>query len=89
MNSPWTRPLCPYPQTAIYNGSGSTTVATSFHCGGNLETTHVVCDDLRTVYKHENDPFLDFRAVGVDPDECSHERDGDREASVEDRGRDR
>jgi hypothetical protein len=77
-----TRPLCPYPQTAIYNGSGSTTVATSFHCGGNLETTHVVCDDLRTVYKHENDPFLDFRAVGVDPDECSHERNDDRDASV-------
>src|SRR5262245_2582299 len=31
-----TRPLCPYPQTAIYNGSGSPDSATNFHCGGDL-----------------------------------------------------
>jgi len=30
-----TRPHCPYPQTAIYNGSGSTGDAANFHCGGN------------------------------------------------------
>jgi tannase/feruloyl esterase len=28
-----TRPLCPYPQVAIYNGSGSTDDAASFRCG--------------------------------------------------------
>jgi len=28
-----TRPLCPYPQTAIYKGSGSTDDAASFTCG--------------------------------------------------------
>jgi feruloyl esterase len=28
-----TRPLCPYPQTAIYKGSGSTDDAASFSCG--------------------------------------------------------
>ena len=28
-----TRPLCPYPQTAIYKGSGSTDDAASFACG--------------------------------------------------------
>jgi len=28
-----TRPLCPYPQTAIYRGSGSTDEAASFSCG--------------------------------------------------------
>jgi feruloyl esterase len=27
-----TRPLCPYPQTAQYNGSGPTNVASSFVC---------------------------------------------------------
>jgi feruloyl esterase len=27
-----TRPLCPYPQTAVYNGSGSTNDAASFSC---------------------------------------------------------
>jgi feruloyl esterase len=28
-----TRPLCPYPQTAIYKGSGSTDDAANFTCG--------------------------------------------------------
>jgi hypothetical protein len=32
-----TRPLCPWPQTAIYNGTGSTDVASNFTCGGNLD----------------------------------------------------
>ena len=32
-----TRPLCPYPQTAVYNGSGAVTDAASWHCGGDLE----------------------------------------------------
>jgi feruloyl esterase len=27
-----TRPLCPYPQVAVYNGSGSTDAAASFSC---------------------------------------------------------
>lgn len=27
------RPVCPYPQGAIYNGSGETTDAANFHCG--------------------------------------------------------
>jgi len=27
-----TRPLCPYPQTAIYKGAGSTDDATNFSC---------------------------------------------------------
>jgi Tannase and feruloyl esterase len=32
-----TRPLCPYPQTAVYLGSGSVTAANNWTCGGNLE----------------------------------------------------
>jgi feruloyl esterase len=28
-----TRPLCPYPQVALYNGSGSTDDAANFACG--------------------------------------------------------
>ena len=28
-----TRPLCPYPQTAIYKGTGSTDDAANFSCG--------------------------------------------------------
>jgi hypothetical protein len=60
-----TRPLCPFPQTAIYNGSGSTDVAANFHCGGNLETTDVVCDELRTRYKNETGGSLDTNDIGV------------------------
>jgi hypothetical protein len=32
-----TRPVCPYPQTALYNGNGDVNDARSFVCGGNLE----------------------------------------------------
>ncbi len=56
-----TRPICPFPTTAIYNGApADPEVATSFHCGGNLETQDVICIDLRTLYKHENGGELDI-----------------------------
>jgi Tannase and feruloyl esterase len=64
-----TRPLCPYPQTAIYHG-GSIDDASSFSCGGNLETTPIICDNLRTLYKHENGVVLDYESVGVRPGQC-------------------
>ena len=66
-----TRPLCPYPTTAIYNGSGSTDVATNFHCGGNLETFSTVCNDVLIKYKHENSSAqLDFTGTGVNRNIC-------------------
>jgi len=71
LNLAGTRPLCPYPQTAIYNGSGPTNVATNFHCGGNLETPAVVCADVLTKYKQEANGHLDFRGTGVHRNECS------------------
>jgi hypothetical protein len=71
-----TRPLCPYPQTAIYNGSGSTDDAASFDCGGNLEKRRVVCADVLTKYKHEVQGRLDFEGSGLDRDDCSRMRDG-------------
>lgn len=71
------RPLCPYPQTAIYNGSGSTDDAASFHCGGNLETREVVCADVLTQYKHEVHSRPDFDGSGVDRRRC--ERHGQRD----------
>jgi hypothetical protein len=74
-----TRPICPYPQTAIYNGSGSTDVASNFHCGGNLETPRVVCNDLRTPYS-ENGPVLDDQSEGVNRGQCEqHEADRDHD----------
>jgi Tannase and feruloyl esterase len=68
-----TRPLCPYPQTAIYNGSGSTDDASNFHCGGNLEERRLVCADVLAKYKHEAKGRLDFKGTGVDRQECRRE----------------
>jgi hypothetical protein len=65
-----TRPLCPYPQTAIYNGSGSTDDAANFTCGGNLETREVVCDSALVKYKHEVKGRLDYLAGGTTLAEC-------------------
>jgi len=71
-----TRPMCPYPQKAIYNGSGSTDDASNFHCGGNLETTRTVCNDVLVKYKHEVNGDLDFSGSGVNRFEC-HKVDHD------------
>ncbi|HWJ34182.1 MAG TPA: tannase/feruloyl esterase family alpha/beta hydrolase [Steroidobacteraceae bacterium] len=68
-----TRPLCPFPQKAIYKGTGSSDVASNFMCGDTLETVEVTCGDLRTLYKHENGPALDFEATGVNPQKCLRE----------------
>jgi hypothetical protein len=78
------RPLCLYPQTAIYNGTGSTDDAASFHCGGDLEKPSVVCADVLVKYKHEVDGKLDFEASGADRKVCErrrHRRDGDDRSS--------
>jgi len=73
-----TRPLCPYPQTAIYNGSGDINNAANYHCGGNLETPETVCADVLVKYKHEVHGDLDFRGTGVNPFVCFFDRDADR-----------
>lgn len=72
-----TRPLCPYPQTAIYKGHGSTDDANSFFCGGSLETREVVCDSVLVKYKHEVGGPLDFHEGGALPAACrDHRRHG-------------
>lgn len=63
--------LCPFPQWAIYNGTGSTTDAASFTCGGNLDANPVaLCEMLHTKYKHENEASLNNCQVDIDPDHC-------------------
>ncbi len=65
------RPLCPWPATAIYNGSGSTEVASSFHCGGNLDANPVaVCKMLRAENKRQSAGPLDSAKTGLDPNAC-------------------
>jgi hypothetical protein len=73
-----TRPLCPYPQTAIYKGTGSADDANNFVCGGNLEKRRVVCADVLTKYKHEVKGPLDFSDTGVNRFECFREGHGHR-----------
>jgi len=68
------RPLCPYPQTAIYKGSGSTDDAANFSCGGNLEKRSVVCEDVITKYKHEVKGPLDYSGTGVSRNACERRR---------------
>jgi hypothetical protein len=67
------RPLCPYPQTAIYNGTGSTDDAANFRCGGNLETPAVVCRSVLVKYKQETNGPLDYAGTGVDASTCRRE----------------
>jgi hypothetical protein len=69
-----TRPLCPFPQTYIYDGEGSTDDAASFRCGGNVQARPVACNDVRTVYKQENTAHLDFEGVGLTAKECAESR---------------
>ena len=64
-------PLCPYPQTAIYNGNGSTDDAANFHCGRNLETPEVFCRDVLVKYKEEASGPLDYSGTGVTASMCA------------------
>ena len=68
--TPLSRPLCPYPQTARYVGTGDIHDAVNWVCGGNLETPQVVCPDVVVGFKHEVNGRLDFRGSGVRPAEC-------------------
>jgi hypothetical protein len=76
-----TRPMCPYPQKAIYKGSGSADDAANFVCGGDLEKREVVCNDVLVKYKHEEKGPLDYRGMGVSRHACEgrhgHHHDDD------------
>jgi hypothetical protein len=66
-----TRPICPWPTTAIYNGSGSTAVASNYRCGGNLDADVIVlCRGLHTRFGHETTQQLDFKEQGLFPQQC-------------------
>ena len=65
-----TRPLCPYPKTAVYNGSGDPILAGSFTCGGNLETREQVCDSALVQYKNEVSGPVDYKEGGKNRGAC-------------------
>jgi hypothetical protein len=65
------RPMCPYPQVAIYNGGGADPkLATSWHCGGNLRTKESVCMDLVTKFQKEASNALDTDGL-ANPAACN------------------
>ncbi len=81
------RPLCQNPQTALYTG-GDPNVASSFRCGGNIETKENACMDLVAKYQKETQRPLDARGLdnpgacfgkghGHHHDQHGHGRDGD------------
>lgn len=66
-----TPPLCPWPQSAYYNGSGATNLASSYHCAGNLDAnTTAVCQMLRTPYRQETSNALNYTESGISPSQC-------------------
>jgi hypothetical protein len=48
------RPVCAYPKTAVYAGSGDTHDPKNFRCEGNLETEAAVKQDILAKHKAEN-----------------------------------
>ena len=56
------RPLCPWPQAAIYNGSGDPNRIESFHCGGNVETKETECLALIAKFQKETSNAYDTDA---------------------------
>jgi hypothetical protein len=79
------RPLCPYPQTAVYTGpqGGNVYDAANWSCGGDLETNvpvgtplsgapgkPVPCYDVLALYKHEVNGPLDYQNSGLVPSMC-------------------
>src|SRR5437773_1134038 len=65
------RPMCPYPQVAIYNGGGADPkLMTSWHCGGSLKTKQTVCMDLVTKFQKEGSNALDTDGL-ANPATCN------------------
>src|SRR5262249_55048878 len=51
-----TRLICKFPDTQVYNGSGSTTAAANFHCQVNAtDDPALVAQDILARYNHENE----------------------------------
>jgi hypothetical protein len=53
-----TRMACPFPQEAIYDGSGNPNLASSWKCGGNVQTKGNICQSIVTPYKQESENKL-------------------------------
>jgi hypothetical protein len=59
---PRTRPMCPYPQYAVWDGVGDPNTASSFSCGGSMHTTQSRCEAL--VVKYQQETTVKYESVG-------------------------
>ena len=75
-----TRPICPYPTTAIYNGTGDTKVASNYHCGGNLDTKTTLCQLPFTKFGRAIDNNLDYQDLDIHPGDCERSDTADAHA---------
>jgi hypothetical protein len=65
------RRICPYPQYAHWDGVGPQNDVNSYTCRGNLEDSWVArCSMVKTPYKQEDQPLLDYEQMGIDPNGC-------------------
>jgi hypothetical protein len=74
-----TRPMCPYPKTAVYKG-GNPNLESSFKCEGNMETKENACMDLVAKYQHETKKSVDTRGMddkGMCKAQHGHDDDDD------------
>jgi feruloyl esterase len=74
-----TRPICPWPTTAIYKGTGPSTVASNYICGGDLDAfpptpannnVATICQGLVTRGDNPHSNSLDYKEQGVSPSQC-------------------
>ena len=63
------RPMCPYPQTAIFDG-GDPKLASNWHCGGELKNKETVCEELVAKYQKETLNALDTNGL-ANPAQCN------------------
>jgi len=71
LNPQRTRPLCAWPKTAVYNGTGSTDDAANYTCQGNLDADpKAVCSMLHTQFGGEDKKAVDDKAKGIKASAC-------------------
>jgi hypothetical protein len=71
LNPQRTRPLCAWPKTAAYNGTGSTDDAANYTCQGNLDADpKAVCSMLHTQFGGEDKKAVDDKAKGIEASAC-------------------
>lgn len=71
LNPQRTRPLCAWPKTAVYNGSGSIDDAANYTCQGDLDADpKAVCRMLHTQFGGEDKKAVDDKAKGIKASAC-------------------